>query len=124
MVSPGTAPSLPASIDVVHPSSGFTVKRLHRMEIEHLQRLREANQDLLQRLRVKQEELRKRLRSKASLDNRTAPESSVPLPTRRVCVVSVLEVLGSKWTFSEKQQLCLWSDAVKEADGLGGAGRK
>ncbi|XP_065552336.1 migration and invasion-inhibitory protein-like isoform X1 [Lathamus discolor] len=59
------------------------VKRLHRMEIEHLQRLREANQDLLQRLRMKQEEIRKRLPSKASLDNRTAPESSVPLPTRR-----------------------------------------
>ncbi|XP_061306042.1 migration and invasion-inhibitory protein isoform X2 [Pezoporus flaviventris] len=88
VVSPGTAPSLPASIDVVHPSSGFTVKRLHRMEIEHLQRLREANQDLLQRLRMKQEEIRKRLPSKASLDNRTAPESSVPLPTRRVRVVS------------------------------------
>ncbi|XP_065552800.1 migration and invasion-inhibitory protein-like isoform X2 [Lathamus discolor] len=53
------------------------------MEIEHLQRLREANQDLLQRLRMKQEEIRKRLPSKASLDSRTAPESSVPLPTRR-----------------------------------------
>ncbi|XP_030363411.1 migration and invasion-inhibitory protein isoform X1 [Strigops habroptila] len=53
------------------------------MEIEHLQRLRQANQDLLQRLRTKQEEIRKRLPSKPSLDNRTATESSVPLPTRR-----------------------------------------
>ncbi|KAM4646357.1 uncharacterized protein AAGF69_013399 [Amazona ochrocephala] len=91
------------------------------MEIELLQRLRQAKQDLLQRLRVKQEEIRRRLRSKPSLDSRRAPESSVPLPTGRVCVVSVLKVLGSKWTLSERQQLCLCSDALKGADGHRGA---
>ncbi|KAM6240861.1 migration and invasion-inhibitory protein isoform 2-T2 [Porphyrio hochstetteri] len=56
------------------------------MEVEHLKRLRQANRDLLQRLKRKQEEIRKRLPSKpllpASLQNRTATESSVPLPKR------------------------------------------
>ncbi|XP_059686077.1 migration and invasion-inhibitory protein isoform X1 [Gavia stellata] len=64
----------------------FERKCFHRMELEHLKRLRQANQDLLQRLRMKQEELRKRLPSKplfpASLRSRTATERSVPLPTR------------------------------------------
>lgn len=98
------------------------------MELEHLKRLRQANQDLLQRLRVKQEEIRKRLPSKplfpASLHNRTATERSVLLPERGVCVVSVLEALGSKWALYDRQQLCLWSGAVEETYGHGGAGRK
>ncbi|KAM6336681.1 migration and invasion-inhibitory protein isoform 3-T4 [Alca torda] len=61
-------------------------KCFHKMELEHLKRLRQANQDLLQRLRMKQEEIRKRLPSKAhspaSLHNRRATERSVPLPRR------------------------------------------
>ncbi|KAM7083690.1 migration and invasion-inhibitory protein isoform 5-T5 [Ciconia maguari] len=58
----------------------------HRMELEHLKRLRQANQDLLQRFRMKQEEIRKRLAIKplfpASFHNTTATERSVPLPKR------------------------------------------
>ncbi|XP_074749410.1 migration and invasion-inhibitory protein isoform X2 [Strix uralensis] len=61
-------------------------KCFHRMELEHLKRLRQASQDLLQRLQMKQEEIRKRLPRKplfpASLRNRTATERSVPLPKR------------------------------------------
>ncbi|KAM9217837.1 migration and invasion-inhibitory protein [Leptosomus discolor] len=56
------------------------------MEPEHLKRLRQANQDLLQRLRMKQGEIRRRHPGKplfpASLPNRTAAESSLPLPKR------------------------------------------
>lgn len=77
---------------------------------------------------MKQEEIRKRLPSKpllpASLHNRTATERSVPLPKRGVCVVSVLEVLGSIWPLNGRQQLCLWNGVVKETYGPGGAGRK
>ncbi|XP_064326475.1 migration and invasion-inhibitory protein isoform X2 [Phalacrocorax carbo] len=61
-------------------------KCFHRMELEHLKRLRQANQDLLQRLRMQQEEIRKRLPSKPlfpeSLPNRTATGRPVPLPKR------------------------------------------
>uniref|UniRef100_A0A663F828 Migration and invasion inhibitory protein n=1 Tax=Aquila chrysaetos chrysaetos TaxID=223781 RepID=A0A663F828_AQUCH len=85
VVSPGSASSLNASIYVVHPS-GFTGKCFHRMELEHLKRLRQANQELLQRLRMKQEEIRQRLPSKplfpASLRNRTSTEISVPVAKR------------------------------------------
>ncbi|XP_026718398.1 migration and invasion-inhibitory protein isoform X2 [Athene cunicularia] len=76
----------PRSFNSFHLSSGFTGNHFHRMELEHLKRLRQANQDLLQRLQMKQEEIRKRLPSKplfpASLHNRTATERSVPLPKR------------------------------------------
>lgn len=110
VVSPESASSLNASIYVVHPS-GFTGKCFHRMELEHLKRLRQANQELLQRLRMKQEEIRKRLPSKplfpASLCNRTSTERSVPVVKRGVCVVSVLEVLASKWALCDRQQLRL-----------------
>ncbi|XP_054251066.1 migration and invasion-inhibitory protein [Indicator indicator] len=61
-------------------------KWFHRMESEHLKRLRQANRDLLQRLRMKQEEIRKRLPSKprcpSSLHNIAATERSVPSPIR------------------------------------------
>lgn len=125
VVSPEFTTSLNASIYVVHPSSGFTGKCFHRMELEHLKRLRQANQDLLQRLRMKQEEIRKRLPSKplspASLHNETPTERSVPLPKRGVCVVSLLILLGSKCALYGRQQLCLWSGVVKETCGHGAA---
>ncbi|XP_075376924.1 migration and invasion-inhibitory protein isoform X2 [Mycteria americana] len=76
-------PNVPTSF---HPFSGFTGNCFHRMDLEHLKRLRQANQDLLQRFRMKQEEIRKRLPIKpffpASLHNTTATERSVPLPKR------------------------------------------
>ncbi|XP_054031940.1 migration and invasion-inhibitory protein isoform X1 [Dryobates pubescens] len=61
-------------------------KCFHRMESEHLKKLRQANRDLLQRLRMKQEEIRKRLPSKprcpASLHNIETTERFVPSSTR------------------------------------------
>jgi len=117
VVSPEASSLLNASVYIVHPSSGFTGKCFHRMELEHLKRLRQTNQDLLQRLRMKQEEIRKRLPGKplfpAYLHDRRATERSVPSPKKGVCVVSVREVLQSKWALYVKQQLCLWSDVVE-----------
>lgn len=87
-------------IYVVHSSSGFILKCFCRMDLELLQRLRQANQDLLQRLRMKQEEIRKVLPSKqllsASPHSSTAADRCVPSASSVVCVLSVLEIQGSK----------------------------
>lgn len=86
------------------------------MDLELLQRLRQANQDLLQRLRAKQEEIRKVFPSKqllpTSLHSSTAADRCVPSPRIVVCVVSVLEIQGSKWAFmTDSSSACgvLWS---------------